>query len=214
MICAMPTTYRVVVIEEQGLIRKALCEMISRDVAFEIAGDFKSIGSAAGSRGDPALVVLDIDGIPDDVTDAIRACKAIGPSANVCALTSFAQAEVMQRCLGAGALGFVLKDAMPAEFLRAARTVAEGGSYVDPRVAGDFIRRRSLVNGRSDPDELSQREVEIVCLIARGCSNREISTRLVLSEKTVKNYISRIFSKLGIAARTQAAAYAFRAGMV
>lgn len=214
MISVKAKTYRVIVIETQALIGKALCEMISRDIDFEIVADFKTVRSAVASNYDPELVVLDIDGLEDDLTDAVRACKAIGTDAHVCALTSFAQAEVMQRCLAAGAEGFVVKDATPVEFLRAVRSVAEGISYVDPRVAGDLLRRRSLANGHIDPDELSLREVEIVCLIARGCSNREISTKLVLSEKTVKNYISRIFSKLGITARTQAAAFAFRAGMV
>lgn len=201
MICAVPDTYRVIVIEEQGLIRKALCEIISRDVGFEIAGDFKSVTAAAGAHGDPEVVLLDIDGIAGDACDAIRACAAMGAATHVCALTSFARAEVMQRCLHAGALGFVLKDALPAEFLRAVRIVAGGVSYVDPRVAVDSLG-------------LSPREMEIVCLIARGCSNREIGTQLVLSEKTIKNYISHIFAKLGIVARTQAAAYAFRTGMV
>ena len=123
------------------------------------------------------------------------------------------QAELMQRCLAAGAEGYIVKDVTPAELLRAVKMVAEGDTYVDPRVAGGLLRRRSISNGRPDLDELSVRETEVVRLIAEGLSNKEISARLGLSEKTVKNHISRIFSKLNICARAQAAVHAIRMGI-
>jgi DNA-binding NarL/FixJ family response regulator len=91
--------------------------------------------------------------------------------------------------------------------------VADGETYVDPRVAGGLLRRRSLSNGRPDVDELSVRETEVIRLIAEGLSNKEISGRLSLSEKTVKNHISRIFSKLHIYTRAQAAVHAIRTGL-
>lgn len=119
----------------------------------------------------------------------------------------------MQRCLAAGAEGYIVKDVTPAELLRAVKMVAEGDTYVDPRVAGGLLRRRSISNGRPDLDELSVRETEVVRLIAEGLSNKEISARLGLSEKTVKNHISRIFSKLNICARAQAAVHAIRMGI-
>jgi len=122
------------------------------------------------------------------------------------------QAELMQRCLAAGAEGYIVKDVTPAELLRAVKMVADGETYVDPRVAGGLLRRRSISNGRPDLDELSVRETEVIRLIAKGLSNKEISGRLNLSEKTVKNHISRIFSKLNICARAQAAVHAIRMG--
>jgi DNA-binding NarL/FixJ family response regulator len=124
------------------------------------------------------------------------------------------QPEIMQRCLAAGAEGYIIKDVTPAELMRAVKMVAGGDAYVDPRVAGGLLRRRSLSNGRPDLDELSVRETEVIRLIAEGLSNKEISARLSLSEKTVKNHISRIFSKLNIYARAQAAVHAIKIGLV
>jgi DNA-binding NarL/FixJ family response regulator len=94
------------------------------------------------------------------------------------------------------------------------KAVAEGQSYVDPRVAGGLLRRRTLNGGKPDITELSTREGEVIRLIAEGLANKQISARLHLSEKTVKNHISRIFSKLNITARTQAAVHAIRTGIV
>jgi DNA-binding NarL/FixJ family response regulator len=122
--------------------------------------------------------------------------------------------EMMQRCLNNCAEAYIVKDISPAELLRAIKTVADGQSYVDPRVAGGLLRRRSLNAGKPDIMELSAREAEVLKLIAEGLANKQISARLHLSEKTVKNHVSRIFSKLNISARTQAAVHAIRAGIV
>jgi DNA-binding NarL/FixJ family response regulator len=118
----------------------------------------------------------------------------------------------MQRCLAAHASGYIVKDTSLAELATALKAVAAGTPYVDPRVAGAVLRRRAL-NHEAALDELSGRETEIVRLIAQGLSNRDIGTRLLLSEKTVKNHISRIFDKLHITARTQAAVYAIKTGI-
>ncbi|GAC1405361.1 MAG: hypothetical protein NVSMB64_10100 [Candidatus Velthaea sp.] len=118
----------------------------------------------------------------------------------------------MQRALSSGAEAYIVKDISPPELLRAVKTVADGESYVDPRAAGNLLRRRSQ-NGRADIMELSERESEVLKLIAEGLANKQISARLHLSEKTVKNHVSRIFSKLNITARTQAAVHAIRNGI-
>ncbi|MGH7756910.1 MAG: response regulator transcription factor, partial [Vulcanimicrobiaceae bacterium] len=109
---------------------------------------------------------------------------------------------------------YIVKDISPGELIRAVKTVASGESYVDPRVAGGLLRRRNTAAGRTEIAELSAREAEVIKLIAEGLANKQISARLNLSEKTVKNHISRIFSKLNINARTQAAVHAIRAGIV
>jgi DNA-binding NarL/FixJ family response regulator len=119
----------------------------------------------------------------------------------------------MQRCLSFGASGYVVKDVQPPELIRAVKAIVAGHSYVDPRIAGGLLRN-SVSRGRVDVNELSAREVEVVKLIAEGLANKEISARLHLSEKTVKNHISRIFSKLNVNARTQAAVHAIRTGLV
>ena len=211
LICPNAAAPGLLVIEGQLLIGKALCEILSKDAGIVVLGDVAHVPEPADLRFTPDLILIDLDGSP---VDAIAKCKVAFPDARICALTSFAQEEILQRSLAAGADGFVIKDATPLELTNAIATIAAGNSYVDPRVAGKLLRRKSATNWRANPDELQHREIEIVCLIAQGHSNKAISEKLKLSEKTVKNYISRIFSKLQVTARTQAAAYAFKSGMV
>ena len=118
----------------------------------------------------------------------------------------------MQRCLAAGADGFVVKDTSVSELTSAIKLLAEGTPYVDPRVAGGVLRRRAM-HQEISLNELSNRETEIVRLIAQGLSNRDIGANLLLSEKTIKNHISRIFEKLQVSARTGVAVYAIRKGI-
>jgi two-component system NarL family response regulator len=120
--------------------------------------------------------------------------------------------ELVHRCMSASAEGFIMKDVMPAELAAAVKMVAEGHSYVDPRAAGKLLRNRGA--SRGDFFDLSNRELDIIKLVAEGLSNKEISSRLHLSEKTVKNHMGRIFSKLNISARSQAAIYAIKNGLI
>jgi DNA-binding NarL/FixJ family response regulator len=204
---------RVLVVEGQALFGKALCQVLASDVEIEVVGDADSITNAPLRRLRPDLIVLDLDGHHQDFADAMRVCRDLAPQAKVCVLSTHVQPEVMQRCLSAGADGYVVKDILPAELIRAVKTVAGGHAYVDPRVAGGVLKRRSANFGRGAQNELSVRETEIIRLIARGMSNKEISANLHLSEKTVKNHISRIFAKLNISARTQAAVHAIKTGL-
>lgn len=205
---------RVMVVEAQALFGKALCQVLSADAMLDVVGDAENVMSAPLKNLRPDLIVLDLDGHGADIGEALRRCREILPNSRVCVLSTHVQPEVMQRCLTAGADGYIVKDITPQELIRAVKTVASGSSYVDPRIAGGVLRRRSMLNGRPDLNELSTREGEVIRLIAHGLSNKEISYQLKLSEKTVKNHISRIFSKLNICARTQAAVYAIRSGLV
>jgi len=195
------------------LFGKALCQVFSLDPDVQIVGDSHFVDAQALHKARPDLIILDIDGNHGEVSQGLATCRETLPDARVCVLSMRPQAEAMQRCLAGGAEGYIVKDVTPAELLRAVKMVAEGETYVDPRVAGGVLRRRSISNGRPDVDELSIRETEVIRLIAEGLSNKEISGRLNLSEKTVKNHISRIFSKLHIYARAQAAVHAIRTGL-
>jgi len=205
-------TLRLYLIESQKLFGKALCQVFALDSDVQIVGDSHEVDPQALFKARPDLIILDLDGNSLDVTEGLALCRETVPQARVCVLSMRLQAELMQRCLAAGAEGYIVKDVTPAELLRAVKMVADGETYVDPRVAGGLLRRRSISNGRPDLDELSVRETEVIRLIAKGLSNKEISGRLNLSEKTVKNHISRIFSKLNICARAQAAVHAIRMG--
>jgi DNA-binding NarL/FixJ family response regulator len=205
---------RVAVIESQVLFAKALCGIFAADADFKVVGDYRTPAAFQLKPVTPDLIILDLDGQPVDIAQMIATCKEVAPTARICILSMNLSAVIMQRCLASGAEAYIVKDISPAELLRAVKTVSEGQSYVDPRVAGGLLKRRSMNGGKPDIMELSARESEVLKLIAEGLANKQISARLQLSEKTVKNHVSRIFSKLNISARTQAAVHAIRAGIV
>jgi len=207
-------TIRLYVIEGQVLFAKALCQVFAAEKNIEVVGDAQTVDERAVTRAKPDIVILDLDGAGGGLVDGIERCRSSAPEARICALTMRPAPEVMHRCLAAGADAYLIKDIVPNEFIRAVKMVAGGDTYVDPRVAGGWLRRRSSSSRGADLNELSVRETEIIRLIAEGLSNKEISVRLNLSEKTIKNHISRIFSKLNIYARTQAAVHAIRLGLL
>ena len=211
---ATTVTYRLFVIEGQALFGKALCQVFSSEPSITIAGDAPTIDPVAMARARPDILLLDLDGITTGVIEALELCRECVPNARLCALTMRPSPEIMQRCLAAGADGYIVKDVTPIELINAVKLVASGETYVDPRVAGGLLRRRSTNPRKTDLNELSTRETEVIRLIAEGLSNKEISARLNLSEKTIKNHISRIFSKLNIYARTQAAVHAIKMGLL
>jgi DNA-binding NarL/FixJ family response regulator len=205
---------KIYVIEGQGLFGKALCQVFSMDPGLKVVGENGTAEAALIAKAAPDVILLDLDGHQAELEETMTLCKEAAPNARVCVLSLRSLPEAMERCLSAGVEGYILKDITPSELMRAVKSVADGMTYVDPRVAGGLLRRRTKANGRRDLNELSMRETEIVKLIAEGLSNKEISSRLTLSEKTVKNHISHVFSKLNICARTQAAVYAIKAGLV
>lgn len=209
-----PTARRIVIIESQVLFAKALSGIFADDADFFVVSDHRAPDPVALAAAQPHVIVIDLDGQHTDVAQTVGACTQGAPGARVCVLSMQLSPEMMQRCLASGAEAYIVKDISPQELLRAVKTVAEGQSYVDPRVAGGLLRRRSQTNGKPDILELSAREAEVLKLIAEGLANKQISARLHLSEKTVKNHVSRIFSKLNISARTQAAVHAIRTGIV
>lgn len=214
MLLTTVDTIRLYVVEGQVLFAKALCGVFSNEANVEIVGDAQTINETVLAKARPDVVILDLDGTNTGLVDALERCRAAIPTARICALTMRPAPEIMQRCLAAGAEGYIIKDITPAELIRAVKLVASGETYVDPRVAGGWLRRRSTGSRRADLNELSARETEVIRLIAEGLSNKEISARLNLSEKTIKNHISRIFSKLNIYARTQAAVHAIKLGLL
>jgi DNA-binding NarL/FixJ family response regulator len=208
-----PHAIRLYVVESQTLFCKALCQVFSAEPSIVLAGDSAVVSEKALAGAHPDIIVVDIDGMTD-FSETLSLCRQSAPSARICVLTMRLQPEIMQRCLAAGAEGFIVKDITPDGLLRAVKLVASGETYVDPRVAGNLLRRHSLSKERTGFGELSGREIEVVRYIALGLANKEISQRLCLSEKTVKNLVSRIFSKLHICGRARAAVYAAKSGLI
>ena len=201
---------RVFIIEKQLLFGTAIAQILSADQGISVIGLGADCEAAQLAKLRPDVVVIDVD--TDEVDAAVEALRTITPDSRICLLSMYTQPEVMQRCLSAGADGYIVKDSSLQELVAAIKAVGEGSSYVDPRVAAALLRRRAPSNVPYT-SQLSPRETDIIRLIAQGLSNRDIGKRLVLSEKTVKNHVSRIFSKLHFTARSQAAVHAIRNGL-
>jgi len=160
----------------------------------------------------PDVIVLDIDDMLEPLEQVIAACGRRSPQSRVAVLSAQRRTGTMQRALAAKADAYVLKDTSPRAMREVVRSIAAGDVFADPRLAAMLLRRRS--SRVRDVGDLSARESEIVRLIADGLSNREIGNRLDLSEKTVKNHVSHILSKLDVTARSGIAIYALRNGLV
>jgi len=197
-----------------GIFAKALCHLLSEDSELQIVGDAVDVRKAPLSQLSPDLILLDVDGQTLKMEDAIRACRQELPEVRLCLLSAQPQPEILQRGLASGANGYIIKEVAPGELMRALKLIASGRSYVDPQIGGELLRRRSTSNRRYHMFELTHREREVVRLIALGLSNKGISEKLKLSDKTVKNHVSHIFSKLDISARSQAAVHAVRIGLI
>jgi len=203
---------RVAIAERDALVAASLRYVLEHAPGIEVVARVADPALLQLDGARIAVVVLDIDGLSLDLESAIRACETGVPNARICVLTRRQAPDLMQRALAARASGFALADFAATSLPEIVHLLASGETYVDPRIAGDLLRRRSP--RVREARVLSSRENEIMRLIAEGLSNRAIGTRLTLSEKTVKNHISHIFVKLDIKARSHAAVYAVRTGLV
>lgn len=177
----------------------------------EASGVRESIEVAESSR--PDVVVMDVRLIDGSGIEACREIRAVRPETQVIMLTSFADDEALFASIMAGAAGYVLKQVKGDDLVRSIRTVAKGGSLLDPAVTGkvlDRLRKGKHLVSDERLARLSPQEERILALIAEGKTNREIGEELHLAEKTVKNYVSSILSKLEVARRAEAAAYLAR----
>lgn len=203
---------RVYVVQQQVLVAKALCSILQQDPSITVVGDAAAVSASELARTGPNLILLDSETSFDALSNTIGTCRLALPRARIGVLSEHLSSEVMQRAFSAGADGYIVKDITPEELIAAVKTMSAGSLYVDPRLVGLILRKHAGI-GRREPNELSRREADIVRLIAAGLSNREISRRLGLSDKTVKNHISHIFAKLNVTARTQVVVYAIRNGL-
>jgi DNA-binding NarL/FixJ family response regulator len=200
---------RVYIIEPEVLLRKALCRLFADDREIEIVGDDTAFDAQALVETKPDLVLVDSDDI-SDARQTIAQCRSAIPGAKICVLSQHLRPEFMRRVLWAGADGYVVKDRTPDELVLSLKRVLADGFHADPRLTSVLLRNKHA----SSAAQLSARELDVAKLIGEGLSNREISERLLLSDKTVKNHVSNIFSKLNVNARTQVAIYIHRNGLI
>ncbi|AOW94965.1 DNA-binding response regulator [Rhodococcus sp. WMMA185] len=203
-------TTRVFLVDDHEIVRRGLVDLLGSVPDLEVVGEAASVGEAMvripGSGADVA--VLDVR-LPDG--SGVELCRnllADLPQMRCLMLTSYSDDEALFDAIMAGASGFVLKQILGTDLVSAVRTVGEGGSLLDSR-ATSALMNRLRSERRDDPlEELSEQERAVFELIGEGMTNREIAERLFLAEKTVKNYVSRLLSKLGMQRRTQAAVLA------
>lgn len=204
---------RVLVADDHSVVRRGLRGFLELNDEFELVGE-ASNGEEAVQMAQqlrPDVVLMDIlmpkmDGI--QATAAIR--KAL-PDTEVIALTSVLEDASVVGAVRAGAIGYLLKDTEDDELCRAIKAAAAGQVQLSPQAAARLMRE---VRTPESPEALSERETEVLRLVAQGYSNKDIAEALTLSDKTVKTHVSRILGKLGLPSRTQAALYAVRIGLV
>lgn len=218
-------TIRVVIADDQRPVREGMSMLLSAEEDIEVVGQAEDGAQAALMAQDrhPDVVVMDIRMPGVDGIEATRRITADrdDPDAvtTVLVLTTFDQDDLLYGALRAGASGYMLKHAAPAGLADAVRTVADGGSWIDPSVAGkviDTLRRTTPIDaaGRPNLDMLSKRELEVLRLMRDAPTNPELAAMLFVSESTVKTHISRLLMKTGSHDRAQLVALAYRSGLV
>ncbi len=214
---------RVLLVDDQPLVRAGLRKIFEADAALEVVGEAANGREALllCSRLHPDLVLMDVRMPEMDGLAATREILALPHPPQVCVLTTFHVDEYVYAALAAGAAGFLLKDTPPREIAAAVRAVADGTATLSPAVTRTLIE--SYVDRRAAPRRaqalrrvaaLSDREREVLKLLGTGESNAELAQKLYVSEATVKTYVSRLLTKLELTNRTQAAILAHEAGLL
>jgi DNA-binding NarL/FixJ family response regulator len=211
-------TIRVLVADDQSMVRAGFRMLLAGEQDIEVVAEasngIEAVAKAA--RANPAVILMDIRMPELDGLEATRRILAANDAARVLILTTFGLDEYVYEALCAGASGFVLKDDPPEQLISAVRTVAAGNALLSPAITKRVIRQFTRIPRPAPPKELSdltERELEILRLIATGLSNAEISRTLFIGETTVKTHVTHILQKLGLRDRVQAVVLAYQAGL-
>lgn len=210
-------TISVLLVDDHRVVRQGLRDFLELQDGIEVIGEAGSgeegVRLAQELLPDVVLMDLVLPGI--DGVEATRRIKASSPSSQVIVLTSFTDDDKVFPAIKAGAISYLLKDVQPEELARAIRAAQRGEAVLHSEVATKLMHEFSTPQPSSNPvEQLTEREMDVLRLIARGKSNKEIADSLIISEKTVKTHVSNILSKLHLADRTQAAIYALRQKLV
>jgi DNA-binding NarL/FixJ family response regulator len=211
---------RVLLADDQELVREGLRMMLDADEGIEVVGEAADGRQALAEarRLDPDVLVMDVRMPELDGIEATARLVGSGARTRVLVVTTFDLDEYVYRALKAGASGFLLKDATREQLVGAVRTVAAGEALLAPaitrRLIEDFCRGPEPGGLPTAAADLSERELEVLRLLARGLSNAEIAAELFLSEATVKSHVARVLSKLGLRDRVQIVVFAYESGLV
>ena len=214
-------TVRVVIADDQGMVRSGFTTLLNSEPDIEVIGEAvngaEAVSRAAALR--PDVILMDVRMPVLDGLQATRQISAMIDPPKVLVLTTFDLDDYVYQALRWGASGFLLKDASAEELANAVRVVASGDALLAPGVTRRFIAEFARLGAPRGPsrrqlDDLTERETEVLALVARGMSNAEIAGRLVVAEQTIKTHVSRILMKLGLRDRTQAVVLAYETGLV
>ncbi|MEA2256414.1 MAG: two-component system, NarL family, response regulator LiaR [Solirubrobacteraceae bacterium] len=211
------TVIRVLIADDHLVVRQGLRTFLELQDDVEVVADVGDGVEAleAVREHRPDVVLMDLVMPRMDGVEAIRRIAADRPTTRVIALTSFLDDDKVLPAVRAGAAGYLLKDVGPQDLVRAIRTVYGGEALLHPAVAARLMEEvASAAPRRVEADDLTAREREVLCLIARGLSNKRIARELQISEATVKIHVSSVLRKLDVTDRTQAALHAVREGLV
>ncbi|HEX5451966.1 MAG TPA: response regulator transcription factor [Candidatus Limnocylindrales bacterium] len=203
---------RLLVVDDHEVVREGLVALLDRRPGFQVVAQAGTVAEAVetADRNRPDLVVMDVR-LPDGSgIEACREIRAEHPEIRVVMLTSYPDEDAVLSAILAGASGYLLKQIRARDLVAALETVGNGGSLLDPAVTEKVLERVRRVANADQPDELAAltgQERRILALLAEGRTNKEIATQVFLSDKTVKNYVSSILSKLNLERRAQAAAF-------
>jgi DNA-binding NarL/FixJ family response regulator len=216
-------TIRVVIADDQAMVRQGFTVLLNAEPGIEVIGQAVDGREAVAKVAelDPDVVLMDIR-MPElgGIEATRRITRAPGATVKVLVLTTFDLDEYVYEALRAGASGFLLKDASAGQLAEAVRVVAAGDALLSPNITKRLITEFSRTAGaprtplKERVGNLTERETEVLNLIAQGLSNAEIAARLVVAEQTVKTHVSRILVKLGLRDRTQAAVFAYETGLI
>jgi NarL family two-component system response regulator LiaR len=215
----MSETIRILVVDDHIVVRRGLVAMLETEPGMQIVGEASNGAEAVEQARKlvPNVVLMDLVMPIMDGIEATRQIKQEMPSVNILVLTSFSTNDKVIPSLNAGAIGYLLKDSTPADLVRAIQQVAQGEGALPTAVTRQIlaqIQSPIASSEQSAEEELTDRETEVLKLMAHGYSNAEIARLMVVSNPTVHTHVSRILSKLKVSSRTQAALYALKKGWV
>ena len=207
---------RILIADDHPIVREGLSAVLETQPDFEIVGAAASGAQAVAQAAElrPDVILLDLE-LPElDGVAALRAIRASNPAAKALIFTAFDTDERILAAVQAGAQGYLLKGAPREDLFQAIRVVHGGGSLLQPVVAARLLRQVSSPAAPALPERLTERELEVLRLLAKGRQNKEIAGELWISERTVKFHVSAILSKLGVGNRTEAVSKAAQLGLI
>jgi DNA-binding NarL/FixJ family response regulator len=208
---------KILITDDHPVVREGLNAMLSREVDFKVVGEAKDGAEAVSKVKElkPDVVLMDLRMPEMDGVEAMRQIRSTDTDVKFIILTTYSDDDYIFSGIEAGARAYLLKDAPRDELFKAIRAVHKGESLIQPVVASKLLDRFSQLSRRTPSgEELSERELEVLCLMAKGAANKEISAELKIAQSTVKTHITNIFQKMGVNDRTEAVTQAIKKGLI